>query len=57
MNKSMDLTIAFQNSAYMLENDEYKNAKAYIYSIEVTNTLQGGAKSCQKCPRGTKNQE
>ena len=51
-NRSMEFTIAFQNSAYMLNNDEYKNATGIIYSIEVTNTIGGGAKECQKCPKG-----
>lgn len=55
-NRSMEITIAFQNSNYLLANDEYKNTTAYIYSIEVTNTIGGGAKECKTCPRGTNKQ-
>ena len=51
------LTWAFQQSDPEL--DEKGNGKpnfqdfAKIYKITVTNTIGGGASSCEKCPQGT----
>lgn len=34
-------------SKYSLKDD-----RAIIYAINITNTLQGGASACKKCPKG-----
>ncbi|XP_078339498.1 endosome/lysosome-associated apoptosis and autophagy regulator family member 2-like [Crassostrea virginica] len=46
------VTWAFQSSDETASEDV-----ARIYSVKVTNTLTGGASSCQKCLRGVKNNE
>ena len=31
---------------------KYKNDRAIIYNVNVTNTIHGGATSCKSCPAG-----
>ncbi|OWF54250.1 UPF0577 protein KIAA1324-like homolog isoform X2 [Mizuhopecten yessoensis] len=50
-------TWAFEHSDWTIEDtdqtrEKFVNDVAKIYSIKVTNTLQGGASGCQKCPKG-----
>ncbi|KAK3589467.1 hypothetical protein CHS0354_030589 [Potamilus streckersoni] len=55
-NSSLSLIWAFQNSAWMYTSKDSQtnlNGVAKIYSIKVTNTLNGGAEKCQTCPEGT----
>ncbi|XP_062607265.1 endosome/lysosome-associated apoptosis and autophagy regulator family member 2-like [Saccostrea cucullata] len=49
----LTLTWAFQSS----EVWDGKEDVARIYSVKVTNTLTGGAKDCQKCMRGVKDNQ
>ncbi|KAJ8301946.1 hypothetical protein KUTeg_020933 [Tegillarca granosa] len=54
--KPITFTWAFQHST--AEEAQKDNTRKYlddfakIYSIEVTNTIEGGATSCLKCPKG-----
>ncbi|ESP03535.1 hypothetical protein LOTGIDRAFT_81462, partial [Lottia gigantea] len=58
-NKAVSFTWAFQPADWdtmdpdNIDISEYLNNKARIYSIQVTNTLSGGAVACKACPRGT----
>ncbi|KAL3852290.1 hypothetical protein ACJMK2_015952 [Sinanodonta woodiana] len=55
-NSSLSLIWAFQNSAWMYSGKDSQtnlNSVAKIYSIKVTNTMNGGAEKCQNCPKGT----
>ncbi|KAL4226884.1 hypothetical protein ACF0H5_014862 [Mactra antiquata] len=51
-NGSFTFTLAFQNSGFPLMASTLTDSVAKIYSIEITNTLEGGASSCRKCPKG-----
>ena len=51
-NGSFTFTMAFQNAGWLFSPGESNKSKAKIYSVEVTNTLGGGAKTCRKCPKG-----
>ncbi|XP_033745153.1 UPF0577 protein KIAA1324-like homolog isoform X1 [Pecten maximus] len=50
-------TWAFEHSDWTIQDtsesrEKFVNDVAKIYSIKVTNTLQGGASGCQTCPQG-----
>lgn len=51
-NGSFTFTLAFQNSGWLISEKEVNKSTAKIYSIEITNTIGGGAKTCRKCPKG-----
>jgi len=53
---AVTLTWVFQRSHDNLTvaGDSLSTDFARIYLINVTNTLQGGAASCRRCPRGIK---
>ena len=48
-----DFESAFKDSAEG-GGKKYAGDFAKIYSINVTNTAEGGASSCKLCPQGTK---
>ncbi|WAR25422.1 ELAP2-like protein [Mya arenaria] len=50
-NTSFTLSVAFQNSGWMLR-DSLNNSTMKISSLEVTNTINGGASICHTCPKG-----
>lgn len=60
MSKTEGVTFswAFQKIAWDDDDTDYSNRfdlagdTARIYSVNVTNTLEGGATQCKNCPRG-----
>jgi hypothetical protein len=52
-NGSFEFTLAFQNSGWLIDSTTVAAATAKIYSIQITNTMGGGASNCRKCPKGT----
>ncbi|XP_053377505.1 endosome/lysosome-associated apoptosis and autophagy regulator family member 2-like isoform X2 [Mercenaria mercenaria] len=52
-NGSFTFTLAFQNSGWLMDPTAIADSIAKVYSIQITNTMGGGASNCRKCPKGT----
>ncbi len=44
--------VSWSDNGMYMASSKYRNDRAKIYSISVSNTIKGGASKCKTCPKG-----